>query len=308
MTFQTPMPNIPIPRFRLGGLWPIALLAVGAAVVMGSWYTVDQGYRGVVTRNGAVIGMAEPGLGFKIPFVDSVKLISVQEHSRTYGSERGLSSYSRDQQPAEIRVSVNYQIPEGRVDEVYANFGTEESMVSRVLDPRVMQAVKNVFGQFNAVTAIQDRTRLNLEMRDALTKAMGDEPITITGLQVENIDFSKAYEESIEQRMQAEVEVQKLRQNAEREKVQAEITVTKAKADADSVRARAQAEADAIRLRGEAEAAAIKARSEALGQNPNLIALTQAEKWNGQLPSTMVPGGSVPFMNVGPPAVQGQTQ
>jgi regulator of protease activity HflC (stomatin/prohibitin superfamily) len=104
--------------------------------------------------------------------------------------------------------------------------------------------------------------------------------------------------------MQAEVEVQKLRQNAEREKVQAEITVTKAQAEADSIRARAQADADAIRLRGEAEAAAIKARSDALGQNPNLISLTQAERWNGQLPTTMVPGGTVPFMNVGQPTPQ----
>jgi regulator of protease activity HflC (stomatin/prohibitin superfamily) len=302
MTFQTSQ----MPRLRMGSLMPVAVLAVAAAAVLGSWYTIDQGFRGVITRNGAVIGVAEPGLSFKLPFFDSVNYISVQEHSRTYGQEQGLSTYSRDQQPAFIRVSVNYQLPAGRVDEVYANFGSEEAMVSRILDPRVMQTTKNVFGQFNAVTAIQERERLNIEMREALIKAIGDEPITVTGLQVENIDFSKAYEESIEQRMQAEVEVQKLRQNAEREKVQAQITVTKAQAEADSVRARAQAEADAIRLRGDAEAAAIKARSEALGQNPNLIALTQAERWNGQLPTTMVPGGSVPFMNVGPPVPQGQ--
>ena len=62
-------------------------------------------------------------------------------------------------------------------------------------------------------------------------------------------------------RMQAEVEVQKLHQNAEREKVQAQITVTQASAQADAVRAQAQAEAEAILLRGEAEAKAIRAIS-----------------------------------------------
>jgi regulator of protease activity HflC (stomatin/prohibitin superfamily) len=191
--------TLQVPSFRFGGngllIGAVALAAL--SVVGGSWYTIDQGTRGVITRNGAVIGVAEPGLSFKLPFFDKANLISVQEHNRTYGSERGLSSYSRDQQPAEVRVSVNYQIPESRVTEVYSNFGSEEAMVERILDPRVPQTLKIVFGQFNAVTAIQDRARLNLEAREALVKAIGDEPITITGLQVENIDFSDAYEESI---------------------------------------------------------------------------------------------------------------
>jgi len=45
-------------------------------------------------------------------------------------------------------------------------------------------------------------------------------------VQIENLDFSSEYEKSIEQSMLAEVEVHRLRQNAEREKVQAEIVVT----------------------------------------------------------------------------------
>src|SRR5437870_10322758 len=118
---------------------------------------------------------------------------------------------------------------------------------------------------------------------------MAYDPIfTLEGVQIENIDFSPEYIKSVEARMQAEVEVQRLRQNLEREKVQAEIVVTKAKAEADATRQRAQAEADATRLRGDAEASAIKARAEALGQNPNLVSLVQAEKWDGKLPQTML--------------------
>ncbi len=68
-----------------------------------------------------------------------------------------------------------------------------------------------------------------------MRKALEGEPLLLQSLQIENIDFSKEYIRSVEQRMQAEVEVQRLRQNAEREKVQAQITVTKANADADSL-------------------------------------------------------------------------
>jgi len=154
-----------------------------------------------------------------------------------------------------------------------------------------------VFGQFNAVTAIQERARLVAEVQMAIQNAVQG-PIIIESVQIENIDFSDAYENSIEQRMLAEVEVQKIQQNAEREKVQAEIKVIQAQADADARVAQATAEARAITLTGNAEAEAINARGAALRDNPTLIDLVSAERWNGVLPTTMVPGATVPFISV----------
>lgn len=277
------------------GVGTVALGALfGVTVVFGSWYTVDQGERGVVLRNGAVIGTAEPGLGFKLPWVDSVVKIDVQAKARPYES---VPAYSKDQQTAILQLSVNYRLPSDRVTEVYAVYGGEEGVLTRLVDRRVNEVTKTVFGRFNAVTAIQERARLNAEIEQAVKEAV-DGPVIIDSVQLENIDFSDAYEQSIEARMLAEVEVQKLRQNAEREKVQAEITVTQAKAQADAVREKAQAEADAVRLRGEAEADAIRAKGAALRDNPALVELVKAEKWNGTLPTTMVPNNAVPFVGV----------
>ncbi|MDH6267051.1 regulator of protease activity HflC (stomatin/prohibitin superfamily) [Rhizobium sp. SG_E_25_P2] len=271
-----------------------AVLAAIFLVASGGFYTVDQGERGVILRYGAVVGTAEPGLGFKLPLIDKVVKITVQNRSQLY--ER-VSTYSRDQQPAEITLSVNYRLPAEQVAKIYAEYGSEGGVVNRLIDRRVYEQVKNVFGQFNAVTAIQDRARLNAEAEAAIRDTVRG-PVIIDSVQIENIDFSDAYEQSIENRMLAEVEVQKIRQNAEREKVQAQITVTQAQARADAVRAEAEANAAATRLAGEAEADAIKAKGAALRDNPELINLTAAEKWNGQLPSTMVPGSAVPFIGV----------
>ncbi len=47
-----------------------------------------------------------------------------------------------------------------------------------------------------------------------------------------------------------------------------------------------------------AEAVGAEARAKALGTNPNLVTLVQAERWNGVLPTTMVPGSAVPFVSV----------
>ncbi|MCJ8147904.1 SPFH domain-containing protein [Shinella sp. H4-D48] len=280
---------------------------VALSILFGSWFTVDQGERGVILRYGAISGTAEPGLGFKLPLIDSIVRVSVQSKAVVYEK---MEAYSRDQQPAEIRLSVNYRIPADRVQEVYATYGGEDGLLSRLIERKVFEETKTVFGRFNAVTAIQERGRLNAEIASAIQQGVSG-PVLIDSVQIENIDFSDAYEASIEQRMLAEVEVQRLRQNAEREKVQAEITVTQARAQADARRAEAQAQADAvrlaaqaeseaIRLRGEAEAEAIKARGDALKDNPGLVALTQAEKWDGQLPRTMLPGGAVPMLNLNP--------
>ncbi|WP_313524319.1 prohibitin family protein [Shinella sp.] len=280
---------------------------VALSILFGSWFTIDQGERGVILRYGAVAGTADPGLGFKLPLIDSVVRISVQSKAIVYEK---MEAYSRDQQPADIRLSVNYRIPADRVETVYANYGGEDGLLSRLIERKVFEETKTVFGRFNAVTAIQERGRLNSEVAAAIQEGIAG-PVLIESVQIENIDFSEAYEASIEQRMLAEVEVQRLRQNAEREKVQAEITVTQARAQADARRAEAQAQADAVRLaaqaeseaiklRGEAEAEAIKARGDALKDNPGLVSLTQAEKWDGQLPRTMLPGGAVPMLNLNP--------
>ena len=56
----------------------IAVLAVAAAVLLfNAFFTVDQGYRGVHLRLGAVVGIAQPGLGIKVPFLDRVVMIRV---------------------------------------------------------------------------------------------------------------------------------------------------------------------------------------------------------------------------------------
>lgn len=277
----------------LGTFGIIFLVAFSA--FFGAFYTIDAGYRGVILRNGAITGIAEPGLGWKMPFITSVAEISTQQQARLY---ENVAAYSKDQQTAMLRVSVTYSIPPDKVTDMYSQYsGSFDNLLSRVLDRQVNEQVEIVFGQFNAITAVQDRGRLSSEISSAIKKVVYG-PIAIHAIQVENIDFSDAYETSIEERMKAEVEVQRLKQNAEREKVQAQIVVTQAQAQADSVLAKAQSEAKAITMRGDAEANAINAKGKALRDNPALVGLIQAERWDGKLPTTMVPGGTVPFLNV----------
>jgi len=278
----------------IAAIFAVIIAIFGITALLGSWYTVDQGERGVMLRNGAIIGTAEPGLGFKMPIIEKVVDIDVRTQAKVY---ENILAYSRDQQTAGLTVSVNFRVPADAVATVYEEYGSVGGLASRLLDRKVMDETKNIFGQFNAVTAIQDRSRLVAEVQMRIQEAVVG-PIIIESVQIENIDFSDAYENSIEQRMLAEVEVQKVRQNAEREKVQAEIKVIQAEATAKARVAQAKAEAEAITLKGNAEAEAINARGKALKDNPSLIDLVSAERWDGKLPTTMVPSAAVPFVSV----------
>lgn len=286
--------------FKVIPLAGVSLLVL--TVVFGSFYTVDQGSRVVVLRNGAIASVEQPGLHFKIPLIDSVQRVSIKESVADYNGQdqKGLQSYSYDQQTAGIHITVNYSIPADKVSDVYAKFGGEVGLITTILDPKVYRATKEVFGQFTAQRAIQERQVLGNNILDNLQKQVANEPIVINSVQIMNIDFSDVFEQSIEKRMQAEVEVQKIKQDAIAAKVTAEITVTQAQSQADSQLAQATAEAKGIQLKGEAEATAIRAKGEALRDNPNLVDLIKAETWNGVLPTTMLPNSTIPFMDMNP--------
>ncbi|MDO4643536.1 MAG: SPFH domain-containing protein [Cardiobacteriaceae bacterium] len=155
----------------------------------------------------------------------------------------------------------------------------------------VKQEVKTVFGQFTAIRTVQHREQLNQQTHDAITRALTQYPfLKIHSIQIENIDFSNAYEQTIEDRMKAEVEVERYKQNLERERVEVQIATTRTQGQADAKIKQAEAEAKAIELRSAAEAAPITVKGTALRQNMEVINLMQAEKWDGKLPQTMLPG------------------
>lgn len=281
---------------------PKTMIKLGAAffaaiaflsIAFGSFYTVDETERGVLLRNGALVSTVDPGLSFKMPFIESVKFITVQTQSTVYNR---LQAYSKDQQTATLNVSVSWRVTPDNVASVYTQYRDLEGLVARLISRHVPTQVENVFGTYTAVRVVQNRAEFVADLTKAIKTAV-DGPLVVESVQVENIDFSDAYERSIEERMKAEVEVKTREQQLATEQVQAQILVTRAQADADSRVANAKAEAEAIRLKGDAEADAIKARAQALASNQNLVELTKAERWDGKLPQTMLPNSTIPFID-----------
>lgn len=62
--------------------------------------------------NGAVVGEASPGLGFKVPVIDSVVDMSVQTEKVQFDN---IQAFSRDIQQADVAASVNVRLAPDRV-------------------------------------------------------------------------------------------------------------------------------------------------------------------------------------------------
>lgn len=153
---------------------------------------------------------------------------------------------------------------------IYGKYG--ESYLERIIVPQLMAQPKDVFGKYNAVDIVQNREELTAKMFVSLSKVFNGTGIDIKSVQIENIDFSNSYEKSVEERMRAEVEVQKVLQNEKRTAIEANMKRIRAKGDADAKIVAAEADAKAIQLRGEAEAQGLGGEVGGYGQKPGLCA------------------------------------
>lgn len=281
------------------------------AIFVSSFYSINEGERGVLLTNGKLTDVVASGLHFKVPIFQSVATIS----TRTVTVQgQTLSMYSYDQQVAELSVSVTYHIDPEQVRDVYTRFGTNGLFVNGI-QPRIHEMSKTVFGQFTAARAIQERDKLNSEMNVEIKKSLEDVPVVIENVQIENVAFSDTYVRAVEEAARAKADVERAKSELARveqeaqqkvKNAEAEASATKAKADAEaySIKIQGEAKADAeayrIKIQGEAEAEAIRLRGEALHNNPEMIQLIQAQRWNGVLPTTMVPSATLPFMELKP--------
>jgi regulator of protease activity HflC (stomatin/prohibitin superfamily) len=261
-------------------------------VVWSSYYTIDQGERGVILHNGAMSGESEPGLHFKTPLITTIEKIPVTQQNLSWNKDSSGDSrmqvYTQDQQPTTVAISILFHVTD--VSQVYAHYTNISGLEERLIEPKVPEQVKNVFGQFTAISAIQDRAKLDQEVANAVKGAIQG-PLVVDSVQVQDIDFSQAYEQAVEARMQAIV----AQQQAEAEKAR---RITNANAAAYEVTASADAKAHQITVQGNAEAGAIKARADALKENSEMPSLVAAEKWDGHLPTTMPPNGTLPFLSL----------
>lgn len=194
-------------------------------------------------------------------------------------------------------VGISYAIDKGKVVDIFQKY---RKGVDEITDIYLRNMVRDALvTNASAMTAEEiygtGRTTLIAKVQDDVRKQVG--PL---GIIVEKVYWNGALRLPSELQNAINAKVQAVQKAQQREN-----EVAQAKAEALKQVEAARGEADSKLLVAEAEAKAIRIRAEALRSNPELPTLVLAEaqkdavaKWNGVLPTQMIPGGAVPFMNV----------
>lgn len=254
-----------------------------------SYFTVQQYERGIVKTWGKVAYVADPGIGFKVPFVQSVTYLRTDVLSMQ--PVKKVNTYTADNQEIDILFTVFYRLPIDKVAFVYENAQDYQARLLNIAEDRL----KAEMGKIKLEHFAENRGKTRDVVRDTVKRDALVLGVEVTDFQLTDVDYTKAFRMAVEQAsvQKAGVETREWeRQQAEKAALTAKVKAEgeanaareTAKGKADAIVSVATAEARAIQMRGEAEAKAIRAQAEALQQNQKLVELRKAEKWDGKLP------------------------
>src|SRR6187431_401592 len=223
--------------------WTLIILVI----FFGSFYTINQGFIGVITMFGRYRRIARPGLRMKWPIIESVhKRVSIQNRS----VELEFQAVTQDQANVYFKSML-----------LYAVMNADEETIKKVAfkfisDKDLMQAmVRTIEGNIRSFVATKRQAEilgLRKEIIDAVKSEVDhileDWGYHLLDLQINDITFDQAIIDS----MSKVVASNNLKAAAENEGQALLITKTRAaEAEGNSIKIAAEAEREAARLRGQ---------------------------------------------------------
>ena len=267
------------PPFRLVGIIVIAVIVL--IVAFSSFATISEGYIGVQYRFGRIVSAnLQPGLNFKIPFIDTIVPVDVREQI----FEDNTNAYTKDTQTVEnLQIKLNYYYDSAQLAELIKSVGVV-NVENKLVYPQVQSILKNEIGQFKAEELIQNRATVQENIESKLSESLAQNGVIVAAFAIENIDFEDGFEEAVRAKVVAEQDALKMQNKTKEQEELAKQAVIQAQADADS-----------RKIQADAEAYAIKIVQEQLNSSPQYIDYQKVLKWNGEFPQVM--GDSVnPFV------------
>lgn len=246
-------------------------LFLGLILVFGSFEVVDPGYRGVmVTAGKPGDETLNEGIHLKLPFVSSIKEVSV----RIQKTESGSEAATKDLQRVHSTVALNWHIEPTQVPTLFKTIGTESDVESRIIAPAVSETLKASTARLTAEECLTKRMELKQSVDDMLIKRLSAYGIVVKDISIVDLKFTNDFNEAIENKQIAEQQAKQAEYLAQKRTAEAKAAVETAKGEAESAltNARAQAESQKLLQRTITK---------------EVLQLEYLKKWNGVLPTVM---------------------
>ena len=277
-------------KFRAGRFFAILVPVLVLVAFLSCIRVVPTGHTGIVTTFGKVEeGSLEAGPNFVLPWQKVVNL-----DNRVQKVNIQTEAFSSDIQQVQVSTTINYSINSKTAYTLYKTVG--RNYYDNIILPRALENVKAVFANYTAENLIANREILSGEIVAAMKADMEPYGITVNDISIEDIDFTDAFTDAVEAKQVAAQE--KLTAQTKQEQLTME---QQAQAERDVIAAQAELEVTKIQAEsayyaGEKEAEVNKKIAESL--TPELVQYYYVQRWNGQLPTTVLGEGGSFLINV----------
>ena len=229
---------------------------IGMVLIPSSFHTVEAGEVAVVKHLGEARLVRTAGTYFDFWVTEKYEYYDAKVQNMKISTQ----AYSKDAQTMDIAMNVQYKIDESKVIEIANQYGTIDLLANRI-ESIATEKTKATLSSYSAMNIIETRSTISPLVEQTIKEAVNEEYcVEIVAVVLTNIDFSEAFEKTVEDKMIAEQEKLKAEYekataivNAEKElevaKLQAQAKIEKAKADAEAQIEVARAEAESVKLK-----------------------------------------------------------
>lgn len=250
------------------------LLFLLLVLILTSVFTITQGQQGIILRLGRLVKdtqtdkvkVLNPGLHFKTPFIESVRIFDTRIQTMDIKSTRIVTKEKKD---VMVDYYVKWQI--ANLAQYFKSTGGNEFKAETLLEQQLNTLLRAQFGKRTISEAVSGGRDDVMELlRNAAEKQAGELGIIVVDVRIKGIELPANTSNAIYQRMRADMQKIANRHRADGQAAAEEI---QAKADANVMvlLAKTRSNAQQTRAIGQAEAAAIYAK--AYSQNKDFFAL-----------------------------------
>ena len=178
--------------FKFGSLFIIFLLVI--FTIFGGFYTVGEQEQAVVTMFGKIVRTDNAGLYFKIPWIQSVKIVNVSTNGTTIGYKEKDGKYTTiDNEGIMITSDFNFVnldfYLEYKVSDPVAYLYSSTDPVG-IMRNMVLSCIRNTVINYTVDDVITTgKSQIQAEVKEKITQMLAD---TNIGLQIVNITVQDA--------------------------------------------------------------------------------------------------------------------
>ena len=262
----------------------VAVFIFGVIVVGLAYTPVKHGTVALVTRFGGLTGTVfEPGLHWRIPFIDQIVVIPTVVQSYETSDDPGASNadyrdypvtaQTVDGQQITIKYTVLFRLPSRKTADIVQNVGRLPEVVENVVKAHSRNLTRLWAQSHTAEDLYSGEGIFTYQdaVRDTLEQEFEKYGVLLDDFLVRKIDFDPDYIAAIEQQQIAQEAIETAKYQSEAAEYEKEQQIRLAEADAERIKLLAGADAERQRLLADSEAYSIQARGEALQEFPEVV-------------------------------------